>query len=58
MQLRSRKRRRPRLGIFIGIVSAVGGSAIGLMLMRDIPAPSQPVEKELDAKTFLGAKQP
>ncbi len=52
MQLRS-KRRYSRLGIFVMVLGGVFGCAVGLLLMRDIPAPSKPVVKELDAKAFL-----
>ena len=29
----------------------------GILAMRDIPAPQQSIEKELDAKTFLNSGQ-
>lgn len=41
--------------ILAGVVILVIGGMIALMT-ADIPAPQKPVEKELDAKTFLEPK--
>ncbi len=52
------KRKTPAKGIFLGLILfvVVGG---GIFLMASpIPAPSQPIEKELDAAALLNPKQP
>jgi len=45
---------RPKF-LISGIFLIIIGGAVALMLV-DIPAPQQPVEKVLDAKTFLRSK--
>lgn len=52
--MQHKRHHRSRLpAVLIVLAGIIVGAGIMLM-MADIPAPQQPVEKELDAKAFLG----
>lgn len=51
------KRRRSKWVIVLVVLLALAGGA-AFFLTGDVPAPSQPVEKQIDAKIFLEPKQP
>ncbi len=50
------KRRRSPLKFLVLLLVLASGSGIAVLYMTDIPAPTQTVEKELDAKAFLAGK--
>ena len=50
------KRQVSRLGVFAVLVALVAVGGLVALMMTDIPATQKPVEKELDAKAFLGEK--
>lgn len=52
------KRKSPSKGILLSLVLAciIGGGLF--LMMSPIPAPQQPIEKELDATALLESRQP